>query len=81
MVVFKILYKLSFMPDGILDPCSFHRSDHLNHVLTLTVYVGTTNWLLFSAIPSMINLRNSLPFNPASYSSVTHFVIVLNQIV
>ena len=61
------------MPDDLFTPCSSRRSNRLNHSLTLTPYSGSTNRFLFSAIPDMINLWNSLPFSPDSCTSVYHF--------
>ena len=73
LLMYKVLYKLCYFPDGIFTPSTFRRSARLNHSLSLIPYSSTTNRFLYSPVPNMISHWNSLPFDPATCTSFAHF--------
>ena len=78
-LVYKFIYKMSFIPDSILVPSSNRKSNRLNHSLTLLPYSCSHNYLLHSTIPHMIYLWNNLPLDPATCNSFNHFKILLDS--
>ena len=79
LFVYKVLYKLTNMPNHLFTPLSSRKSIRFNHSLSLTPYAGNTNRYMYSAIPSMIKLWNTLPFNPSECTSIAHFKYTLNH--
>ena len=77
-LLYKIMYKLSFMPENIFTLSSYHKSDCLNHSLSLIPYSGSTNYYLSSVVPHMIFLWNSLQFDPSKCDSFNHFKVLLD---
>ena len=77
-LLYKIMYKLSFMPENIFTLSSYRKSDRLNHSLSLIPYSGSTNYYLSSVVPHMIFLWNSLQFDPSKCDSFNHFKVLLD---
>lgn len=77
-LLFKIMYKLSFMPETIFTLSFYRKSDRLNHALSLMPYTSSTKHYLSSTVPHMIFLWNSLPFDPSKCNSFNHFKVLLD---
>ena len=79
LFVYKVLYKLTNMPNHLFTPLTSRKSVRFNHSLSLTPYTSNTNRFMYSAIPSMIKLWNALPFNPSECTSIAHFKYMLSN--
>ena len=77
-LLYKIMYKETFMPENIFTPSHYRKSDRINHSLSLLPYSSTTNYYLSSTVPHMIFLWNSLQFDPSKCNSFNHFKVLLN---
>ena len=76
ILVYKVLYKLAYLPDHLFVVNSARKSHRTNHSLSPSC---SAKVYLLSAIPHMIHIWNSLHFNPASCSSISHFKLVLKN--
>lgn len=80
LLLYKIIYKLSFMPEGIFVFSSCRKSTRLNHSLPLLPYSSSTYSYHFSSVLQMISLWNSLPFDPSKCDSFAHFKALLDHL-
>ena len=67
LMVYKIIYKMIFFDKAGFVPSSLRRSPYVNHPLTITTYLCSSDQFKYSSIVHMIDLCNSLVIDVRFY--------------
>ena len=71
--LFKIVNQLIFYPEAPLTPCTLHYPTHTVHSAPYCQLHGRTYQYLYSFLPDVISVWNSLPSNTVILSNVHNF--------